>query len=85
MEYVPLWLRPLTVVVISSDSGFIEPVPDTVSFHQIKRHAHLSLLDYMHREHGGDNSEEFLTAQRNFLHSCAAYCLVGYLFQVKDR
>ncbi|CAH8618873.1 unnamed protein product [Schistosoma margrebowiei] len=85
MEYVPLWLRPLTVVVISSDSGFIEPVPDTVSFHQIKRHAHLSLLDYMHREHGGDNSEEFLTAQRNFLHSCAAYCLVSYLFQVKDR
>ncbi|XP_018651580.1 phosphatidylinositol 4-kinase [Schistosoma mansoni] len=85
MEYVPLWLRPLTVVVTSSDSGFIEPVPDTVSFHQIKRHAHLSLLDYMHREHGGDNSEEFLTAQRNFLHSCAAYCLVGYLFQVKDR
>ncbi|KAK4467941.1 hypothetical protein MN116_008547 [Schistosoma mekongi] len=85
IEYVPLWLRPLTVVVISSDSGFIEPVPDTVSFHQIKRHAHLSLLDYMHREHGGDNSEEFLTAQRNFLHSCAAYCLVGYLLQVKDR
>nr|CAH8867278.1 unnamed protein product [Trichobilharzia regenti] len=85
IEHVPLWLRPLTVVVISSDSGFIEPVPDTVSFHQIKRHARLSLLDYMHREHGPDNSEAFLTAQQNFVQSTAAYCLVGYLFQVKDR
>ncbi|CAH8596184.1 unnamed protein product [Heterobilharzia americana] len=84
-EHVPLWLRPLTVVVISLDSGFIEPVPDTVSFHQIKRHARLSLVDYLHREHGADNSEAFLTAQHNFVQSCAAYCLVGYLFQVKDR
>ena len=31
------------------------------------------------------NSEEFLTAQRNFVESCAAYCVVSYLIQVKDR
>ncbi|VDQ06450.1 unnamed protein product [Trichobilharzia regenti] len=42
-------------------------------------------MDYMHREHGPDNSEAFLTAQQNFVQSTAAYCLVGYLFQVKDR
>ncbi|CAH8656445.1 unnamed protein product [Dicrocoelium dendriticum] len=84
-EYIPLWLRPLKVIVTSPDSGLIEPVPDTVSFHQIRRHARLSLLDYLLKEHGPPNSEAFLTAQRNFVHSCAAYSVVGYLLQVKDR
>ncbi|CAL8068165.1 unnamed protein product [Calicophoron daubneyi] len=84
-EHVNLWLRPLTVIVTSPDSGLIEPVPDTVSLHQIRRHAQLSLLDYLIREHGTPTSEEFLTCQGNFIRSCAAYCLVGYLLQVKDR
>ena len=37
------------------------------------------------QEHGDVNSEEFLNAQRNFVQSCAAYCLVCYFMQVKDR
>ncbi|VDK23299.1 unnamed protein product [Taenia asiatica] len=82
---VNLWLRPLNIVIISPDSGLIEVVKDTVSFHQIRRHARLSLRDYIIREHGQPNSEGFLSAQRNFVQSCAAYCLVGYLLQVKDR
>lgn len=36
-------------------------------------------------QHGPENSEAFLTAQRNFVESCAAYCLICYLMQVKDR
>nr|VZI41275.1 unnamed protein product [Spirometra erinaceieuropaei] len=80
-----LWLRPLNIVVTSCDTGLIELVPDTVSLHQIRRHTRLSLRDYIIREHGPPNSEGFLTAQTNFVRSCAAYCLVGYLFQVKDR
>ena len=34
---------------------------------------------------GQSNSEEFLEAQRNFVKSCAAYSIVSYLLQVKDR
>ena len=45
----------------------------------------MSLLDYFLQEFGQLNSEEFLTAQRNFVKSCAAYCIVSYLLQVKDR
>ncbi|KAL5104157.1 Phosphatidylinositol 4-kinase beta [Taenia crassiceps] len=82
---VNLWLRPLNIIITSPDSGLIEVVKDTVSFHQIRRHARLSLRDYIIREHGQPNSEGFLSAQRNFVQSCAAYCLVGYLLQVKDR
>ena len=45
----------------------------------------MSLLNYFINEFGPQHSEEFLTAQRNFVQSCAAYCVVCYLLQVKDR
>ncbi|XP_076457046.1 phosphatidylinositol 4-kinase beta-like isoform X2 [Babylonia areolata] len=85
LEHVPLWIRPYKIVVTSNDSGMIEPVLNAVSLHQIKKHSKLSLMDYFVHEFGPANSEEFLTAQKNFVQSCAGYCLVCYLMQVKDR
>lgn len=73
------------ILCLSNDSGLIEPILNTVSLHQIKKHAQLSLLEYFVREYGEHNSEGFLTAQKNFVQSCAAYCLICYLIQVKDR
>ncbi|XP_053559820.1 phosphatidylinositol 4-kinase beta isoform X2 [Bombina bombina] len=84
-ERVPLWIRPYKILVISADSGMIEPVVNTVSIHQVKKQSQLSLLDYFLQEHGNYTTEAFLTAQRNFVQSCAGYCLVCYLLQVKDR
>ncbi|XP_034230043.1 phosphatidylinositol 4-kinase beta [Thrips palmi] len=84
-ERVPLWVQPYKILCLSNDSGLIEPVLNTVSLHQIKKHCQLSLYEYFLREYGPRNSEEFLTAQRNFVRSCAAYCLICYLVQVKDR
>ncbi len=72
-------------MVTSADSGMIEPIVNSVSLHQIKKHSKMTLLNYFIREFGPINSEEFLTAQRNFVQSCSAYCLVSYLMQVKDR
>ncbi|XP_046990426.1 phosphatidylinositol 4-kinase beta isoform X1 [Schistocerca americana] len=84
-ERVPLWVRPYRILCLSNDSGLIETIPNTVSLHQIKKHCQLSLLEYFIREYGPQNSEAFLTARQNFVESCAAYCLVCYLIQVKDR
>lgn len=84
-ERVPLWIKPYKILVISSDSGMIEPVVNAVSIHQVKKQSSLSLLDYFLQEHGNYTTEAFLTAQRNFVQSCAGYCLVCYLLQVKDR
>lgn len=84
-ERVPLWIKPYKILVISADSGMIEPVLNAVSLHQIKKQSQLALLDYLLQEHGKPNSESFLSAQRNFVRSCAGYCLVCYLLQVKDR
>ncbi|KAK1876122.1 Phosphatidylinositol 4-kinase beta [Dissostichus eleginoides] len=69
-ERVPLWIKPYKIMVMSSDSGMIEPVLNAVSLHQ---------------EHGSFTTEEFLSAQRNFVQSVAGYSLICYLLQVKDR
>ncbi|CAB0004916.1 unnamed protein product [Nesidiocoris tenuis] len=84
-ERVPLVLHPYRILCLSDDSGLIEPILNTVSLHQIRKHCNLSLLKYFEKEFGDQNSEGFLTAQKNFVRSCAAYCLVSYLIQVKDR
>lgn len=84
-EHIPLWVRPYRILVTSADSGMIEPILNTVSLHQVKKHSKMSLLEYFLQEFGAFNSEEFLSAQRNFVQSCAAYCLISYLIQVKDR
>uniref|UniRef100_A0A665U2J4 Phosphatidylinositol 4-kinase beta n=1 Tax=Echeneis naucrates TaxID=173247 RepID=A0A665U2J4_ECHNA len=84
-ERVPLWIKPYKILVMSSDSGMIEPVINAVSLHQVRKQSQLSLLDYFLQEHGSYTTEAFLTAQRNFVQSCAGYSLICYLLQVKDR
>ncbi|XP_049607705.1 phosphatidylinositol 4-kinase beta isoform X2 [Syngnathus scovelli] len=84
-ERVPLWIKPYKILVMSSDSGMIEPVLNAVSLHQVRKQSQLSLLKYFLQEHGSFTTEQFLKAQRNFVQSCAGYSLVCYLLQVKDR
>ncbi|XP_043784746.1 phosphatidylinositol 4-kinase beta [Apis laboriosa] len=84
-EHVPLWVRPYKILCLSNDSGLIEPILNTVSLHQVKKQCQLTLYQYFEREFGPSISEAFIIAQRNFIQSCAAYCLVCYLIQVKDR
>nr|XP_003700189.1 PREDICTED: phosphatidylinositol 4-kinase beta [Megachile rotundata]XP_012152954.1 PREDICTED: phosphatidylinositol 4-kinase beta [Megachile rotundata] len=84
-EHVPLWVRPYKILCLSNDSGLIEPILNTVSLHQVKKQCQLTLYQYFEREFGSSTSDAFTIAQRNFIQSCAAYCLVCYLIQVKDR
>ncbi|XP_037531978.1 phosphatidylinositol 4-kinase beta, partial [Nematolebias whitei] len=51
-ERVPLWIKPYKILVLSADSGMIEPVVNAVSLHQVKKQSQLSLLDYFLQEHG---------------------------------
>lgn len=84
-ENIDLWVRPYQIVCLSNDSGLIEPILNTVSLHQIKKNSNQSLREYFMDEFGGENTDNFKSAQRNFTQSCAAYCLISYLLQVKDR
>jgi phosphatidylinositol 4-kinase len=91
-EHVPVYVRPCKILVLSKDSGMIEPILNAVSLHQIKKYQAskkvqpASLLDYFLQEFGQSKTcEDFLTAQKHFVESCAGYSIACYLLQVKDR
>ncbi|CAB4067367.1 PI4KB [Lepeophtheirus salmonis] len=84
-ERVKLWVKPYRILVLSDNCGMIEPIWNTVSLHQVKKQSKKTLLNYFISEFGDFNSEGFLTAQHNFVRSCAGYCIVSYLLQLKDR
>lgn len=84
-EHVPAFVRPINILVLSNNSGLIEPILNAVSLHQIKKNSKLGLKDYFLREFGTERSEQFLNAVRNFVQSSAAYSIICYLLQVKDR
>ncbi|ETK92876.1 Atypical/PI3K/PI4K protein kinase [Phytophthora nicotianae] len=87
-EYsLPLSLRPYNVIATSAKTGLIEAVPDTVSLDSLKRNdpGYTTLLDFYTRLHGEQGTTGFTRAQRNFAESLAAYSIVCYVFQIKDR
>jgi hypothetical protein len=86
-ERIPVFIKPYNILVTSHDSGFIQPIVNAVSLHQIKRHSKTrTLLEYFMQEFGGSKtSEAFLSAQKNFVESCAGYSIICYLLQLKDR
>jgi len=83
---LPLFLRPYHILVTSSTSGLIEVLSDAISLHQLKKNMPFtSLVEYFEKVYGPKNSPEFIYARRNFVESVAAYSIVTYLLQVKDR
>jgi len=86
-ESLDLYLRPFTVMCVSADSGLIETIADAVSLHVLKKRTpnFSSLLDYFERAYGKVGTQGFHQAQRRFIQSMAAYSVVTYLLQIKDR
>lgn len=86
VESLPLWVQPYEVLPTSHQTALIEMLPDTMSIHSIKKRL----------PPGGTLSDHFFkmfpvgtsdceAGQRSFAQSLAAYSLICYLLQVKDR
>ena len=92
---IPLWVYPFRMLITSADSGLVEVIPDSISIHSIKKAGYMkrlntpgivySLHDHFVHTFGPVGSEKFLVAQENFIKSLAAYSLICYLLQIKDR
>ncbi|RLN96582.1 hypothetical protein BBJ28_00000159 [Nothophytophthora sp. Chile5] len=85
--HVPVFLRPYDVIAISATSGLVEAIADTISLDSLKRNDRefSTLLDFFTRHFGDPSTAEFRQARANFVSSMAAYSIVCYLLQVKDR
>eukprot|EP00026_Physarum_polycephalum_P002185 Phypoly_transcript_02190.p1 GENE.Phypoly_transcript_02190~~Phypoly_transcript_02190.p1 ORF type:complete len:886 (+),score=181.00 Phypoly_transcript_02190:128-2785(+) len=86
-EKLPLFLRPYVVLATSSTTGLIECIPDTCSIDSLKKRIPNfgSLSNYFICSYGHKTSHKFIVAQTNFIESLAAYSIVCYLLQIKDR
>lgn len=79
---LPLWLKDLEVLVVSSSAGFMEFIHDTTSVDGLKKQFPGKSLAEIFRTVFADRLFE---AKQNFIESFAAYSLVIYFLQVKDR
>ncbi|ETO26148.1 phosphatidylinositol 4-kinase, partial [Reticulomyxa filosa] len=84
---LPLQLRTYSVVVTSPASGFVETVTNACSIsslkHRVKNFS--TLYKFFEQHYGPTGTSAFNKAQKNFVESMAAYSLVCYFLQVKDR
>jgi len=84
---VPVWLYPYEIVALSFRGGVMEAIPDTISIDSLrKNHPHFTDLKAFFEEHfGSAGSDTYENAKASFVESLAAYSIVCFLLQIKDR
>jgi hypothetical protein len=80
-----LWLEPYGIISTTSSTGMIETLTDALSLDALKKkEGYVSLARHFEVSYGHDKAR-LAQAKRNFISSLAAYSLVCYAFQIKDR
>lgn len=84
---LPLFIHPYKVLATSSEDGMIETVTNAMTLDSIKQimGPNATLLEYFRLMYGSEGSRAFKIARENFVQSMAAYSLVCYMLQIKDR
>lgn len=95
----PVWVKRMRILVTGESSGLIETITNGVSLHSLKRSLTLDTIEAGHnprgriatlRDHfvktfGAPESDAFKAAQDAFTRSLAAYSIISYILQLKDR
>lgn len=80
-----VWVFPYRVTSTAPGCGVIDVLPNSISRDMLGREAVNGLYDYFISKYGGEHSMRFQEARTNFVKSMAAYSVISYLLQFKDR
>ncbi|KAI7226096.1 phosphatidylinositol 3, partial [Hortaea werneckii] len=76
---------PYRVTATAPGCGVIDVLPNSISRDMLGREAVNGLYDYFVSKYGSEDSIRFQEARSNFVKSMAAYSIISYLLQFKDR
>lgn len=80
-----VYVFPYRVTATAPGCGVIDVLPNSVSRDMLGREAVNGLYDYFISKYGNEDSLRFQQARNNFVKSMAAYSLISFLLQFKDR
>lgn len=80
-----VYVFPYRVTATAPGCGVIDVLPNSISRDMLGREAVNKLYDYFVTRYGNEDSLRFQQARSNFVKSMAAYSLISYLLQFKDR
>lgn len=95
----PVWVKRMRILVTGESSGLIETITNGVSLHSLKRSLTLAtieagqnprgriatLKDHFVKTFGPPESDAYKAAEDAFKRSLAAYSIISYVLQLKDR
>ncbi|SPQ22732.1 df09e237-4054-452b-9eda-7a2930fa69c3 [Thermothielavioides terrestris] len=96
---VPVWVKLMRILVTGESSGLVETIANGVSLHSIKRSLTLAsieagqnprrriatLKDHFVKAFGSPDGEPYRAGVDAFKRSLAAYSVISYVLQLKDR
>lgn len=80
-----VYVYPYRVTATAPGCGVIDVLPNSISRDMLGREAVNGLYEYFVSKYGAENSIRFQEARNNFVKSMAAYSVISYLLQLKDR
>ncbi|QSZ35332.1 hypothetical protein DSL72_008202 [Monilinia vaccinii-corymbosi] len=80
-----VYVFPYRVTATAPGCGVIDVLPNSISRDMLGREAVNGLYDYFISKYGNEDSLRFQEARANFVKSMAAYSVISFLLQFKDR
>ncbi|CAK7263914.1 Phosphatidylinositol 4-kinase stt4 [Sporothrix epigloea] len=80
-----VYVFPYRVTATAPGCGVIDVLPNSVSRDMLGREAVNGLYDYFISKYGNEDALRFQAARNNFVKSMAAYSVISFLLQFKDR
>ncbi len=84
-QHLDVFLFPYKVIATHPNEGIIEVVPNSQSRDQLGKKSDGNLYHWFLTKYGAPDSPAFQSARDCFIRSMAAYSVVSYILQVKDR